>query len=83
MSEEPGSDFTCVDGGCHNFQLLEKFPRKRGSKTWLLVMFFYCTKCLKEMESSRPEMCDDAPDWWLQAKAENKKKTSVLKENFV
>jgi len=63
MSKEPGSEFTCVDGGTHDFKISDMHPRKNG-KNWELHLFFFCVRCLKAMNSTRIQAGGEEPVWW-------------------
>ena len=68
MELDDQSDFTCIDGECHDFKHLKDYAIKRGN-VWVLVMYFFCGKCLKEMANERKSADKDQPVWWKAATA--------------
>jgi hypothetical protein len=76
-TNDPNSDFTCVDGECHDFKISDIHPSKRGN-VYIMHLFFYCSKCLKEMANERKEARGEKekpPVWWTSAKIQQEAKS--------
>lgn len=73
MEIDETSDFTCVDGECHEFKFLDSHCDKRKN-VWILTIYFFCGKCLKEMANERKSMEKEKPVWWKPSGMVDKKR---------
>jgi hypothetical protein len=58
----------CIDLKQHNFQYLRTTQHTKNdggySTYYLMIDYFYCTKCLEYKEVKKETWCRDTPEWY-------------------